>query len=358
PDLVEAGRGEVGTDIRQGHDGVDHLYAAAPILYENQIQGYLILAQLMEPAYNEVRQQWIELGGATLPVIALVIGASLWLSGTISHPVQQLRNSALRMADGALDTRIDGTSQDEVGELARTFNYMAEQLESLMQTQRSFVSNAAHELRTPLMTLKLRAEALEDEALSTAERSQYLQEIQDEIDHMAELVSSLLVLARIDEGRHKHSSPINDTASALMDVARHWRIAANKANLDFEAQIPEDLPSVPLATNDLRLVLDNLLGNAIKYTTEGRVCLAVRQKPDALMLEVKDTGIGFSAEQGAQLFTRFYRSEHTRTQFEGNGLGLSIVQAILEQYGAKITASSGGIGKGATFTVAIPFNAA
>jgi signal transduction histidine kinase len=355
PELTEAAHGSIGADIRNGHDGTEHLYVAVSMLYEGRNIGFLVLSRLMQPAYDEVMRQWLQLGSATLPVVLTAVIASLWLSATISRPVQQLRNSALKMARGELDTRIAiTTQQDEVGQLARSFNYMAEQLEGLMKTQRSFVSNAAHELRTPLMTLKLRVEALEDDALPSDDRIQYMREIQQEINHMAELVSSLLVLARIDEGRHQRNGSVTDTASTLHDIARHWRITAKQAGLACDSQIPNDLPDLPLTSNDLRQVLDNLLSNAIKYTAKGEVSLVVEQCLGQVAMRVHDTGIGFTPEQSTQLFTRFYRSDQVRSNFDGNGLGLSIVQAILQQYGASITAESDGVGKGATFTVTIP----
>lgn len=354
PELTLAARGEIGADTRTGHDDAEHLYVAVPIRYEGNSIGYLVLSRPTMPAYVEVYQQWFELSMATLPVIILVIGAGLWLSGTISRPVEQLRNSAMKMAEGELDTRIETDSQDEVGQLAQTFNYMAEQIGGLMQNQRSFVSNAAHELRTPLMTLKLRVEALEDEALPADERRQYLHEIHEEIDHMAELVSALLVLARIDEGRHQQQYTISDTTSMLNDIARHWRIEADRHNLDFETKIPLTVKELPMAPNDVRLVLDNLLSNALKYTQSGKVSLTVEDTPSQIIINVCDTGIGFASEQKESLFTRFYRSEQARSEFDGHGLGLSIVQAVLEQYHASISATSEGVGKGSTFTIAVP----
>lgn len=354
PELVSAAQGQLGTDIHTANDGGEHLFVAVPVRYEGNILGYLELSHPTRPIYAAIYQQWFELGSTTLPVIVLVIGAGLWLSRTISQPIKQLRNSALKMADGKLSTRIEITTQDEVGELAQTFNYMAEQIERLIQTQRSFVSNAAHELRTPLMTLKLRVEALQDEDLPTSERSKYLKEIQHEVDHMSELVSSLLVLARIDEGRHKYNGVAADTTSMLRDIARHWRIAAAQANLKYEAQIPDNLPELPLTSNDLRLVLDNLLGNAVKYTLDGEICFTVTLEAEQLLIRVRDTGIGFTNKQMSQLFTRFYRSEEARTDFEGTGLGLSIVKSVLDQYGASITANSKGIGQGSEFVVSVP----
>lgn len=354
PELIEADSAQIGSDIRPNYAGEAALYLAVSVIYEGEALGYLILSEPMAPAYAEVHRRYIELAVATLPVIALVIGASLWVSSTISRPVQHLRDSALSMARGALDTRIRVASQDEIGQLGGTLNYMAGQLESLMKTQRSFVSNAAHELRTPLMTLKLRAEALSDEALANNERETYLAEIRQEIDHMAELVSSLLMLARIDEGRHARGGGVVDTVALLHDILRHWRIEAEAKRLEFAAQINPDLPDLPISPNDLRVVLDNLLSNAIKYTEQGCIRVLVSNPPQALSIQVIDTGIGFSEEQRTHLFERFYRSEAVRGRFSGNGLGLSIVKAILARYRGQITAVSHGSGQGATFTAIIP----
>ncbi|HRF98631.1 MAG TPA: HAMP domain-containing protein, partial [Aggregatilineales bacterium] len=190
----------IGADIRADADGVSQLYVASEIIYENRVIGYLVLSKPMGEAYAEVTQRWMGLGMATLPVLLLVFIASWWVAKTISHPLKALRDSALKIADGALDTRVAVISTDEVGELGKTLNYMATQLEEFIETQRSFVSNAAHELRTPLMMLKLRAEALQDATLPDEERTAYLHEIGQEVEHMAKLVSALLTLARLDEG--------------------------------------------------------------------------------------------------------------------------------------------------------------
>lgn len=355
PELIQADTAQIGSDIRLNYLGEATLYLAVAIRYEGEAIGYLVLSEPMAPAHNEVNRRYLELAIPTLPVIALVIGASIWVSSTISRPVQLLRNSALNMAHGALETRIQVTTQDEIGQLGETLNFMAGQLEALMNTQRSFVSNAAHELRTPLMTLKLRAEALSDETLPMDQRDTYLSELRQEIDHMAELVSSLLMLARLDEGRHTPTGTVTDSVSMLHDIIRKWRIEAQAKRLEFTAQIDPDLPELPMSPNDLRVIVDNLLSNAIKYTDQGRVSVVISRLSQMLSIQVNDTGIGFSEEQRAHLFERFYRSEIVRGRFSGNGLGLSIVRAILQRYGGTITAASRD-GQGATFTATLPLS--
>ncbi len=346
----------IGVDIRADVTGADRLYVASQIIYENRTIGYIILNKPMTEAYAQVTQRWVELGIVTLPVLGLVIVASWWVSKTISHPLQILRDSALKIADGALDTRVIITTQDEVGELGHTLNYMAERIEDLIKTQRHFVSNAAHELRTPLMMLKLRAEALQDATLPDSERVLYAQEIGQEVEHMAKLVSGLLTLARLDEG--KHPTPVldaGDSLSVLHDVARHWRIEAGHKGVKLTTQFPDHLPAIPMSNDDLRVVLDNLLENAVKYTDNGTIHLSIENLPHIVQIQVRDSGIGFTETQRDQLFTRFYRTEKARTHAQGTGLGLSIVNTILENAQATIEATSNGEGMGATFTVKLAY---
>ncbi|MBI1259572.1 MAG: HAMP domain-containing protein [Chloroflexi bacterium] len=355
PELIQAQTNAIGIDIRTDSAGVRQMYAAAPLVHDGRPLGYIILSQPTAPMDEDVQRRWLELAIATLPVVALVIAASLWISGTISRPIQHLRNLALQMAAGALHTRITDHSQDEVGQLGSAFNYMAEQLETLLQSQRSFISNAAHELRTPLMTLKLRIEGLSDPRLSSEQQAEYLLELRQEVDYMAQLVTSLLTLARIDEGRHVIDAEKYDSVALLQDIARHWRIEAQKTQVKFQAEIAPDLPDLPMPANDLRIVLDNLLGNALKYTSQGGIKLCAWNENGVIKLSVADTGQGFATQEVDQLFTRFYRTPEVRAQhIPGTGLGLAIVREILKQNRGQVEATSAGIGCGALFTVTLP----
>jgi signal transduction histidine kinase len=351
PEITEAGRGELGTDLRDGH-----YYVAAPIRGEERLVGYLILSASLDPAYNETRRYWLELSAASLPVLLLAAISSFWIGRTITNPIRQLHDSALKMAGGALDTRINIQSHDEIGELAQTFNEMAEHLEDLMRVQRSFVSNAAHELRTPLMKLKLRIESLQDPTLETTHRSTYLSEINQELDYMAHLVTSLLTLARLDEGRYSLDQSPADCSAFIQDIARNWRIQAQKAGLQFYTDIAPDLPDTPLSAGDLRMVLDNLLSNAIKYTPHGEVQLHARANSNRLCISVSDTGQGFDPADSKRLFERFFRGEAVRNQqhIPGTGLGLAILQAVVQHYGGQIYAHSDGYGRGALFEIQLP----
>jgi two-component system, OmpR family, sensor histidine kinase BaeS len=358
PELARALDGQPAQDVRPDDDGTLMVYSAAPIRFEEGVYAILIVGVPLQPAYEQARAGWLQLSGAVLPVILLNIIASLWLGEVLSRPIRALYASALRITGGALNERIEVRQQDEIGQLGQAFNDMVISLNALITAQRSFVNNAAHELRAPLMSLKLRLEALGSPALSEDERERYAREANEEVEHMAGLVSALLLLARIDEGRHGSQAAPFDGVALLHDAIRSWRIQARKASLVLRAEIPDHLPDLPLKAADLRIIVDNLIGNAVKYTPRsGEISFCANSNGQSFYLEVSDTGEGFTPEDGTRLFERFFRADRSHNQqIPGTGLGLSIVQALVTQYGGSVTASSPGPGLGARFIVSIPLS--
>ncbi|HEX3053800.1 MAG TPA: HAMP domain-containing sensor histidine kinase [Aggregatilineaceae bacterium] len=332
----------------------DTAYTATPLSHEGQLDGILLVSAPMAPAYADARRAWMELGAASMPILVLALGASWWLGKLLSRPIQELRSSVLRLAGGELNEHIDVKTRDEIGELGRAFNFMAERLNILINAQRSFISNAAHELRNPLMTLKLRIEALQQHDLSPTQQQMYLNEAAQEIEHMAQLVTQLLALARLDEGRYPAEAETFDLVALLHDLTRQWRIRAAAASLHFDAEISASLPDIPIAVSDIRIILDNLFSNAVKYTSPGgQIYFCVTAETQSVRFEVKDTGAGFAPENAERLFERFFRTDEARS-IPGQGLGLAIVRSLVKHYGGTITAASDGPGLGAAFTLALP----
>jgi len=358
PEVSAAINGTPGYVIRPDSQGISSLFVAVPIYYEDSFLGATQLSTPFQPIMVEVQNRWLQLASAALPVVLMTAASSFWLGGRLSYPIRQLQVSALRIAEGALDERIKVEATDEIGQLGRAFNFMAERLNAMLTAQRSFVSNAAHELRTPLMGLKLRIEGLQDSQLSEDQRQIYLREAAEQVQHMAELVSALLVLARLDEGNHSIQAQSDgfDSVTLLRDAARQWRIQAQQAGIKFAADVPGALPELPITSSDLRIVLDNLLGNAIKYTPSGgEVSLRVGEHVNVFWIEVKDSGEGFALQDKERLFERFFRADRSRSKHvPGTGLGLAIVESVLARYGGTISARSEGPGKGAAFNVRIP----
>ncbi len=199
-------------------------------------------------------------------------------------------------------------------------------------------------------------EALQDKTLPIEQQQLYLHESVDELKHMSEMVTSLLTLARLDEGKYNITIEVFDVVALLRDIARNWRIQAQEAGLTLTVSVPDLLPLPRINPGDLRMVLDNLLSNALKYTPEGgEIRFLASNETGQLRIEVADTGIGFNPDEAEHLFERFYRSDYARSlSVMGTGLGLAIVHLLLKQYHAPLNISSQGRGQGATFVVCIP----
>lgn len=360
PELAAALAGRTARAVRASETGEKRAYVAVPIVHDGQVRGVVRVAAPMSIGYRQARSKWYQLTAVAIPILFLTVGASLWLGRTLTQPIQKLHTTALRIAEGAFDERVEIKSGDEIGQLGSAFNFMAERINALITAQRSFVSNAAHELRNPLMGLKLRCEAIRSQPLSEEQKTLYMSELAQEIEHMSTLITQLLILARLDEGHHQADQPPEDTVAFLQDAARTWRIRARAADLQFQADIPPSLPDVQVAANDLQIILENLLSNAMKYTPRGgQIVLRAHSDKTGFRLTVLDTGEGFSPEESARLFGRFTRLAHAREKnIPGTGLGLSIVKAILQQYGGTITAHSDGPNQGAVFEVSFPVKAA
>jgi signal transduction histidine kinase len=356
-EIVAAQNGKVGYAVRPDTTGALSAYVAVPVAYEHEgTRAILQVNTPLQPAYDVAQAESIQLASVWLPVVMLTAIISLWIGQGIVRPIRRLHGSALRIAGGALNERINVNSADEIGQLAQAFNYMVERLNLLLTAQRNFVSNAAHELRAPLMGLSLRIEALREPSIPADQSQTYLRESADELKHMSDMVTSLLTLARLDEGKYHTVIEAFDTTALLGDIARNWRIQAQKAGLTWTASIPDSLPAPRINANDLRMVLDNLFSNALKYSLgEGEIRFQVMCESGQLRLDITDTGVGFEPHEAEHLFERFYRTEHTRTRsITGTGLGLAIVRLLLEQYDGSVSAYSKGKGQGATFLVRIP----
>jgi signal transduction histidine kinase len=355
PELAGARDTGIGFEVRKNGSGEENLYVAVPIRYETAYLGFLVVSDDMQPIRTEMMSDWIKLGASLLPVIAGIVGVGLWIASSIARPLRDLRVSALKMAGGDLTVRTQIQSGDEIGALGKAFNTMAEKLSILIRAQKDFVSNAAHELRTPLMTSALRIEALSEPVLEESQRQVYLNELREEMRHMAELVEALLTLSRLDEGRWDVGEAFCDSVSVLHDSAREWRKTAGIKRVKLILDIPKDLPDAALPATDLRLIFDNLLGNAVKYTNEGTVRVQGSLRGTMLHVRIIDTGIGFTPEDGERLFERFFRADSVRFQhLSGTGLGLAVAQTLAAHWGGTMTASSDGPGCGAIFTVSLP----
>ena len=328
---------------------------AARMTFDERSVGVLLLSTPV----TELRQAIVTMEQRLLTVFTAVAGAAivaaLIFSFTLTRPVKALTSTIRRMGKGDLSARAHIRTSGELKELADSYNTMAEKIENFDRSRSQFVSNASHELKTPLTAMKLLLECLiEQPGMPDEMRMEFMQDMNHEIDRLSGIITDLLTLTQMDSRDDVlHLSEID--LSALTEETLHTLSpVADKAGLSIVSAIA---PGVRLNGDATKLasVIYNLTDNAIKYTPEGgevRVSLSGRGK--TVTLTVTDNGIGIPPEEQAHIFDRFYRVDKARSRATGGtGLGLSIVRQMVQLHGGQITLASEP-GRGSTFTVTLP----
>ena len=294
------------------------------------------------------------------PVIligAVIVG--YWLAGTSLRPVQRIMDEVEAISDGrSLHRRLAvPLSGDEMTRLALTVNGMLARLEASFRSLHRFTADASHELKTPLMVLRVGVERALVHPKVPADILPALDETLAQINQMTEMVESLLTLARADEGRAPLAVEESDLRELLGDVAETAGMLGEDVGITVTTEMPRR--PVPLAVDRHRIreMLLNLVTNAIKYTPSGgTVGLALAEEDGAVTFTVGDTGIGIAAGDLPHIFERFWRADPARSRTgdrPGTGLGLAITKWIAEAHGGSITVQSRP-GRGTVFTVSLP----
>jgi signal transduction histidine kinase len=303
-----------------------------------------------EPAFVSSVNRWLVLAALGSGGLALLLSAAL--SRRILRPVEALTAAARRMAAGELGTRVDAGSADEIGELARAFNHMAERVESSVAAQRAIVADASHELRTPLTNLRGQIEALQDGLQASDERT--LRSLHEEALLLSRLVTDLEELALAESGQLPlHRGPV--AVAEVVDAAITGMGASAAArDVHLKAEV-EDVLVVDADRERLGQVLRNLLANAVAHTPPGgTVTVAARGAGDGVEVAVTETGPGIPPEHLPHVFDRFYRADPARARATGGaGLGLAIVKQLVEAHGGRVRADRAR-GGGAVVTVTLP----
>jgi signal transduction histidine kinase len=290
---------------------------------------------------------------ATIAMLAVII-VSIFISGSAIDPIKRLTAEMEQIGSERLDRRLRWTRGDEVGQLAATFDRMLDRLQEAFARERQFISDASHELKTPLTVINANAQLIKrwgdrDPAI----RSDSLDAIADESRRLAEMVNGMLTLAKADSGDQIPKEPLAVEALVIEVVAAsHDRAVAKR--IDLRAEFGGDRSLVMGDAALLRQLVSNLVDNALKFTHRGEIVVAVVRGQGHVRIEVRDTGIGIAPEHVEHLFDRFFRGDasHSRS-IEGTGLGLAIVRSIARVHGGTVSvhARPGG---GATFVADLP----
>jgi two-component system, OmpR family, sensor kinase len=285
-------------------------------------------------------------GIALVAVLVIASALAFFAAGRVLAPIRQLTETARSISESDLTRRIPVEGDDELAELATTFNAMLDRLETAFASQRDFLSDAGHELRTPLTVIRGHLELLGDDP---EEREEIVELLFDELDRMGRLVDELLLLARAqrpdflrleDVDLDVLTDELMTKARALAD--RDWELSAVGTG------------RVTADRQRLTQAIMNLARNAADHTADGdRIELGSSIRNGAARLWVRDHGPGIATADRERIFDRFVRGGGRRPSSEGAGLGLAIVKAVAEAHGGRVTLDTRE-GRGTTFTVIVP----
>jgi signal transduction histidine kinase len=292
-------------------------------------------------------QRQVLVAGVLAVVVALAGG---WLvARAVARRVRRLESAAQKFAEGKAVRPLPVDSEDELGQLTRTFNEMQEQLARVDRSRRDFIANASHELRTPIFSLGGFAELLQDEDLDPETRERFLASMREQIDRLQRLAADLLDLSRLDAGVLEIHPREADVAEVIDTVVHEFAPVTAERHTSFAVDLPPGGLEAHCDPDRVAQIVRILLDNAIRHNPEGTpVALSAARRNGAVEVSVSDRGRGIDAGAVERVFERFYTADAAR----GSGLGLAIARELAERMGGRIELRSA---PGDTvFTVALP----
>ena len=284
-------------------------------------------------------------------LLALALG--ILLSRALTRPLRELTSATEEMSAGQLGSQVTVYSQDEIGKLASSFNQMSSELAKASRLRKQMTADIAHDLRTPLTVLRGYTEGLRDGSIQGREDLYAL--LHQEVAHLQRLVEDLRTLSLADAGELPLRRRAVDPKALLERAGLAHVVLAKQKDVDLRVEAPEMLPSVAVDLERMTQVLNNLVSNALRFTSQGQITLSATTKNSFVTLQVADTGTGIAGDDLSHIFDRFYRVDRSRHRGEStqSGLGLAIAKAIVEAHDGTIHAESAP-GKGTRFSIRLP----
>ena len=340
-----------------GVKGADYVaYSTRAVNGPDGRRGTILFVSRVQDMMDSLGNVRMQLNGVFIIIAVGALILALFLSQILTNPITALSRTMRKMGKGDLSVRVPVKGSGELRELAENYNTMAAQLESLDKTRSQFVSNASHELKTPLATMKIALENLiYNPEMPRDLQQDFMEDMNHEIDRLTGIITDLLTLTKMDNQSDGESRKEEVNMSELTEeTIRLLTPAAEKRGQTLEVHAEKGLY---LTGDRIRLnqILYNLTDNAIKYTPDkGRIRVTLRREDDELVWRVKDNGVGIPAEDQEHIFERFYRVDKARSrETGGTGLGLSIVRQMVNLQGGSVSVESTQ-GKGSEFIVRFP----
>ncbi len=328
-----------------------------PVTLDDTVIAYIvpldiggILLKQAEELYLQRTNRTFQIAGFVAVCAALLMAIAL--TRVLIRPILDLTHASRAMNAGNLMQEVPIYANDELGELAETFNQMSAALATATRQRRQMTEDIAHDLATPLQVISGYIEAIETDQLSLTKAR--LGTIAHEVEHLQRLVADLDLLAQTDT--HTLSLDCNTTPliSVLRRAAQSFRPLAARADIQLLEDVAAELPALTIDEERLLQVLGNLINNALRYTpANGTITIAAQAVDEAVHIQVKDTGSGINPADLPNIFDRFYRADTARTNVGNSGLGLAISKGLIEAMNGTISARPNQP-NGAIFEICLP----
>ena len=343
------------TVFRSDYSGEAFLSSCAiPISRQGAITGAVYLLERDVERADIIMDTQSQIRVISVVVILIVVALALVFSSTIIRRIQELAVSMRIVAAGDYSHRLHPVGQDELSDLGREFNLLTERLDDTERQRRRFVSDASHELKTPLASIRLLSDSIvQNENMDADTVREFVTDIGNEAERLQRTTEKLLDLSRLDDDIQVMPEPV-DMKQVAVDAMVLLRPLADERQVRIRCDL-QDGCVVMATVDDMFHIIFNLIENAIKYNvTGGSVFLSLRGDEDEIKFTVEDTGIGIPEEDRYNIFTRFYRVDKARSrEAGGSGLGLSIVHDAVKAHGGSIMVGENRP-QGSRFTVSFP----
>ena len=327
---------------------------AVPVSRQGRISGAVCLQERDDERAQIIIDLQMQLRVISVIIVVLaVIISAVYFSFLLSR-IRALAGSMRVVAGGDYKHRLEVTGRDEIAELGKEFNMLTERLDDTERQRRRFVSDASHELKTPLASIRLLSDSIvQSDNMDTDTMREFVTDIGHEAERLQRTTEKLLDLSRLDDDISVIPEPV-DVKQVAVDAIVLLRPLAEERNVRIRCEL-EDGCVVMATVDDMFHIIFNLTENAIKYNVpDGSVTLKLKATDDAVILRVEDTGIGIPETETYNIFTRFYRIDKARSrETGGSGLGLAIVHDTVKLHGGSISVGPNKP-RGSVFSVSFP----
>lgn len=342
-----------GTILESNWSAEKYVSTDSPLTFNETHSGHVFMfaeSDSIERIINHLSHKFWLVGLLTLLLTVITV---FILSRVITQPVLKMKKATEQLSSGNHNVELYTHRKDELGDLATSITRLSQDLERLKNERNEFLGSISHELRTPLTYMKGYTDIISRRNISTEDRNRYIKIIQEETEHLADLIKNLFELAKVNHNEFSITKEKIVFRTLIETVLARIYPALNEKNIELSFYCPDSLV-VMVDYERIQQVILNILDNAIKYTPEdGHIAMEVIQNKNEILTTISDTGEGIPEEDIPFIFERLYRSKKSKSRVSGgSGLGLTIAKEIVELHGGEIAVDST-IGKGTVFVISL-----